>query len=69
MSQKFVTLKDISERLRLDRSNVRRIVLKYGFNPSRIRTEESRHQLTLALTEAEAEEFYLKRKREGFQVW
>lgn len=68
MSQKFVTLKEIAERLKLDRSNVRKIVLKYGFTPMRVRTEESRHQLTLALTEAEAMEFYLSRKRDGFEV-
>jgi len=52
----------------MDRSSVRRLVLKYGFTPIRIRTEESRHQLTLALTAADEVAFYLRRKKEKFNI-
>jgi len=61
-----VTLKELAQEFGLDRSNVRRYVLGAGFEPVRVRTPESRGQLTLALTMEDAEAVRELRNREGF---
>ena len=62
----FVTLKELAQEFGLDRSNVRKYVLSAGFEPVRVRTPESRGQLTLALTVEDAETVRDLRDKEGF---
>lgn len=64
--KEYVTLKEIAEVLKLDRSNARKIILNLGFAPMKVRTEESKNQLTLALTAQEAQELYDIREKAGF---
>lgn len=66
MTEEYVSLKEIAKVLRVDRSNARKIILNQGFAPIRIRTEESKNQLTLALTKEEAQELYSMREKAGF---
>lgn len=63
---KYVTLTQLASELGLDRSNMRKYVLKHGFSPVRIRTPRSRGQLTLALTLDEAETIRELRQSQGF---
>ncbi len=62
----YVTLKNLAQELGLDRSNMRKYVLSKGIAPVKIRTPESRGQLTLALTQEEAETIRELRETEGF---
>lgn len=62
----YVTLKDLAIELGIDRSNLRKYVLKNGFRPTKIRRRSSQSQLTLALTEAEAEVVRALRISQGF---
>lgn len=62
----YITLKDLATELGLDRSNTRKYVLQAGFSPLKVRTPESRGQLTLALSTADAEAVRELRQREGF---
>ena len=61
-----ITLTEVAEAINLDRSNARKYILKRGFSFSRIRTNESRGQLTLALTQEDAEAVKELRRSEGF---
>ena len=58
----------LAEELGIDRSNLRRYVLKNGFRPHRRRTESTRMQSSLALTAAEARSVIALRKEQGFPV-
>lgn len=62
----WITLKELAQELGLDRSNMRKIVLAAGFNPSKIRTPGSRGQLTLALTLEDADAVRDLRESQGF---
>jgi hypothetical protein len=62
----YVTLKELAAEFGLDRSNVRKYVLQAGFSPLKVRTSESRGQLTLALSEEDAEAVRELRQRQGF---
>lgn len=66
MLTEFVTLKNLAQEMGLDRSNMRKYVINAGFVPARIRTPESRGQLTLALTSADADAIRNLRDREGY---
>lgn len=66
MTNEFVSLKQLSDELGLDRSNIRKYVLKQGLKPHKRRTPDSAHQLTLALTAEEADYIRNKREEEGF---
>lgn len=66
MRKKYTSLKEIAEKLGVDRSNARKIILNQGFAPVKIRTEESKNQLTLAITIEEAQELYDIREKTGF---
>jgi hypothetical protein len=66
MSEEFVSLKQLAEELGLDRSNIRKYVIKRGFHPHSRRTAESKGQPTLALTAEEAEHVRAMRREEGF---
>lgn len=63
-----VTIKEIADTIGTDRSNARKIVLKNGFDFIKIRTAESKGQLTLALSKEDFESFLEMRNRQGFQM-
>lgn len=68
MEKDFVTIMEISKKLGIERSNARKYIIKSGFNFIKVRTEESRHQLTLALPINEANKLYNQRLSEGFNL-
>ena len=63
-----VTLKQLAEELDIDRSNARKFILALGITPAKIRTQDSRQQLTLAVTPEEADRIRAARKAAGFNV-
>jgi len=65
----YVTIGELADELGLDKSNIRKTLLKNGFAPVRIRTPETKGQLTLALTQEEAEAFRELRESQGFGHW
>jgi len=68
MTQKkeFVTMTEIAARLNLDRSHARKYVLKHGFTFMKVRTPESRNQLTLALSPQDADTIVEIREKNGY---
>jgi hypothetical protein len=62
----YVTLRELSKMLNMDTSNARKYGKKMGFVFTKIRTPESRGQLTLALTRKDAETLCELRERQGF---
>ena len=62
----YVTLKELSKELSMDRSHLRKYVLARGISPAKIRTPESGGQLTLAITQEESEMIREFREAEGF---
>ena len=65
-SEEFVSLKELAETIGLDRSNTRKYVLKLGIHPHKRRTPDSRNQLTLAVTNDEADRIVNERETKGF---
>ena len=68
MPDAFVMLKDLALTLGIDRSVLRRYVLKNGFEPHFRRSAETRWSNALALTAAEARSVVALRKEQGFPV-
>ena len=66
MPNDYVSLKQLSDDLGMDRSHARRYVLRHGIQPHKRRTPDSQNQLTLAVTVQEAEAIKTKRREEGF---
>lgn len=66
MPTDYVSLKQLSDDLGMDRSHARRYVLRHGIQPHKRRTPDSQNQLTLAVTVQEAEAIKTKRREEGF---
>ncbi len=64
----IVTLKELAQEFNLDRSNMRKFVLAHDLTPFKVRTPESRGQLTLALSTEDAEVIREIRKQEGFSL-
>lgn len=62
----IVLLKDLAEEMGLDRSNMRKYVLKEGLQPFKVRTPETRGQKTLALSKEDAGIVRALRKEQGF---
>ena len=62
----YVTLKQLADELKMDRSHLRRYVLQNDFEPFKVRTAESRGQPTLALSPADAESVRDMRTQDGF---
>ncbi len=62
----FVTIKDLSDELGIDKSNLRKFILAQGIEPLNVRTPESRGQLTLALAPEEAQAIRDIRMAQGF---
>ena len=66
MSSDVILLKTLADELGLDRSNMRRYVIKNGVEFLRVRTLDSRGQLTLALTPEDAETIRELRRTQGY---
>lgn len=64
----MIPLKYLAYDLGMDRSGARKYILKNGFVPRKIRTTESRHQNTLAVSLPEAEQIKELRKAQGFSL-
>ena len=62
----YITLKDLSGELGIDRSHLRRYAIKLGIDPLRVRTRESQNQETLAVTLADADKIRQTRSRDGY---
>lgn len=68
-SQKeFIPIQKLSKKLKLDKSNARKYILNQGFSFVKIRTPESRGQLTLALSAEDAESIIAIRESQGFAM-
>ena len=66
MTQEFISIKHLAEKLGMDRSHARRYVLKLGFKPQKRRTADSGSQLTLTVTTEEADTILKHRMEQGF---
>ncbi len=67
MSQNnLVLLSDLANELSLDRSNLRRYVIKNSFKPLKVRTSTTRGQLALAFTQEDAEAIRKLRQSQGY---
>ena len=66
MPSEFVTLQELSKIFKVDKSNVRRYLKKNGFSFLKVRTAETRGQLTLALTREDSDIAIELRKSQGF---
>lgn len=62
----YRSIKHLAEELGMDRSHARRYVLKLGFKPQKRRTPDSGSQLTLTVTDEEAEAILKHRREQGF---
>ena len=68
MTKTYLTLAEISKILGLEKSYTRKVILKYGFKPLKVREEETRNQLTLALNVKDANLLFHLRERDGFKL-
>jgi hypothetical protein len=66
VSDEYVSIKDLAQRLGMDRSHARRYVMKLGYSFHKRRTRDSGSQLTLCVTSAEADEIASQRADKGF---
>ena len=62
----FMSIKELANRLGMDRSHARRYVLRLGYAFHRRRTQDSGGQLTLCVSAAEADEIVTRRSDQGF---
>jgi hypothetical protein len=62
----LVSIKQLADRLGLDRSNARRYVLGLGYEFKRMRTADSRNQATLCLSLEDADIVVSRRKADGY---
>jgi hypothetical protein len=63
----YVSLKQLGKDLKLDKSNLKRYLLKEGIYTTFIRTADSKNQRTLAITEEDAEIYKERRQSQGFK--
>jgi hypothetical protein len=61
-----VTVRELADELRMDRSACRRYVLRLGYKPVKQRTASSGFQEALTLTREEADAIVAFRRREGY---
>lgn len=66
VSDDYLSIKDLAKRLGMDRSHARRYVMKLGYSFHKRRTPDSGSQLTLCVTNAEADEIVSLRADKGF---
>ena len=66
MPEDYLSLRKLSEMLGINSSQMRKYVLKLGYNPPRARTPDSRGKLTYVFTSGEAENIIKARREQGF---
>lgn len=62
----YLSMTELAQKLNMERSSARKFMIKHGFTPERVRTIDSKNQLTLALPEEEAERLLELRQSLGF---
>jgi len=65
-SPEFVSVKEIAEKLGMDRSAARKYILKLGIKPQKRRTADSGNQLSLTVTDEQARMILKLREDQGF---
>lgn len=65
-SSDYVSIKELAQRLGMDRSHARRYVMRLGYSFHKRRTADSGSQLTLCVTSAEADAIASQRAEKGF---
>ena len=63
---KLLTLKELAERLKMDRSAARRYVMRLGFEPKRARTAASGFQSALVFTPDQVSQIVKARTADGY---
>ena len=66
MPSKLTTLKELAERLKMDRSAARRYVMRLGFEPKRARTASSGYQSALVFTPDQVSQIVTARTADGY---
>jgi len=66
MKENYISVKELAERLGMDRSHARRYLKKMGVKTQKRRTSDSGNQLCLTVTEEQAEMIVARRRNEGF---
>lgn len=66
MSKDYISIKQLAKRMELDRSSVRKILVRDGVELVRIRTADSANQLSLAISIGDADRFLERRRDAGF---
>jgi hypothetical protein len=64
--EKNVTLKELAQELKIDRSALRKYVISKGFDLFKVRTLQSKGQQTLAVSQEDAERIRDIRRQEGY---
>lgn len=64
--EEYVSIKELSNILGMDRSGTRKYILQLGYKPQKRRTRDSANQLALTLTSAEAAYVIQQRNESGF---
>jgi hypothetical protein len=65
-NQEFISIKNLAKKMGMDRSHARRYILKLGIKPKKRRTSDSGNQLTLTVTQQEADVIIKNREDQGF---
>ena len=66
--KEYITIKELAGKLGVDKSYARKYVINHGYTFDKIRTNESQHQLTLALSIEDAETIIEMRQSEGYSM-
>lgn len=63
---KLTTLKELADKIKMDRSAARRYVMRLGFEPKRARTASSGFQSALVLTPDQVSQIVKARTQDGY---
>jgi hypothetical protein len=66
LSERLVTIRDLAQRVGMDRSACRKYVLRLGYKPIKQRTADSSFQMALCVTEREAHAIQTQRAVDGY---
>lgn len=67
-ADKVVPLRVLARELRIDRSHVRRYVLRLGIAPERRHTHDSGNKLVVTVTAEEADRIRAARRQQGYDL-
>ncbi|MFG0554021.1 hypothetical protein [Pseudomonas asiatica] len=63
---KLTTMKELAERLKMDRSAARRYVMRLGYEPKRARTASSGFQTALVFDQDQVRQIVEARQKDGY---